>query len=207
MSKMLQLALKRAMDIMAGFLGLAVALPIMLVTALAIKTTSPGPIFFSQRRIGKNAKPFTIYKFRTMEIDHTPGLEPVRGDHHKLTSIGKFLRNSCIDELPQLYNILNGDMALVGPRPHADYHVEYYTQHIPEYTQRLSFRPGITGAVQVSDIRNHSETIDEVRAQIALDLTYMDSWNIWRDIRICFETAWVMLSRYGQIRRHYKQKT
>lgn len=204
MSQRLQLGLKRIMDIMAGLCGLSLAAPILITTAIAIKLTSPGPVLFKQRRIGRNHTAFTIYKFRTMEVDHTPGLEPVRGEHHKLTPIGKFLRNTGIDELPQLWNVLVGDMALVGPRPHADYHVEYYTKHIPEYTDRLGFRPGITGAVQVSDIRNYSETIEEVRAQIALDLAYIQHWNIWRDIVICFQTAWVVIGRYGQIKRHYK---
>lgn len=203
MSIMLQYALKRAMDITAAFCGLMIASPLIIVTCIAIKLTSPGPVLFSQRRIGRNGKPFTIYKFRTMEIDHTPGLEPVRGDHHKLTPIGKFLRNTSIDEIPQLLNILFGDMSLVGPRPHADYHVAYYTSHIPEYTERLKVRPGITGAVQVSDIRNFSETIDEVRAQVALDLAYIRHWSLRRDIVICFQTAWVMIGRYGQMRRHY----
>ena len=207
MIRTLQLAAKRAMDIIAAICGLVLSSPVLLLTALTIKLTSPGPIFFTQRRIGRNGTPFTIYKFRTMEVDHTPGLDPVRGDHHKLTCIGKFLRNSGIDELPQLYNILKGDMALVGPRPHADYHVEYYTTHIPEYATRLHVRPGITGEVQVSDTRNYSETIDEVRAQISLDLRYIEGWHLGKDIRICFQTIWVVIGRYGQIRRHYRKKT
>lgn len=207
MMRSVQLALKRLMDILAAWLGLFFAMPLLLVTAIAIKLSSPGPVLFTQRRIGRNGASFMIYKFRTMEVDHSPGLEPVRGDHHKLTRIGKFLRNTGIDELPQFYNVLVGDMALVGPRPHADYHVEYYTSHIPEYTKRLDFRPGITGAVQVSAIRNHSQTIDEVRAQIALDLDYIANWNLKRDIIICFKTAWVVITRYGQIRRHYRKNT
>jgi putative colanic acid biosynthesis UDP-glucose lipid carrier transferase len=194
---------KRGMDIVAALCGIVLAAPLLLITATAIMCSSAGPILFLQRRIGRNGIPFTIYKFRTMEIDHQPALQPVRGDHQKLTPIGNFLRNTGIDELPQLWNVLRGDMALVGPRPHADYHVSYYSEHIPEYRERLCVRPGITGAVQVSNIRNASQTIEEVRAQVALDLAYIRGWHLLRDIRICLQTVWVLVMRYRSTRKHY----
>lgn len=201
-----ELALKRVMDVVVSSIGLVVASPLMLATAIAVKATSAGPIIFSQARIGQGGTPFTIYKFRTMEIDHAPSLEPVRGEHHKITRIGKFLRNTGIDELPQLFNVLKGDMSLVGPRPHADYHAKYYAEHIAEYPQRFVFRPGITGAVQVSDIRNLSHTMEEVRAQIALDLEYIAQWRLMDDIRIGIKTFFVLVGRYQKTRKFFNAK-
>lgn len=199
-----QLAAKRVTDIAGALVGLMVAAPIMLVVAIAIKLTSPGPVFFHQTRIGQHQKPFRIHKFRTMTCHHTPSLEPVRGTHEEITPIGKRLRDTSLDELPQLFNVLCGQMSLVGPRPHADYHSEYYAANIPEYRERFTIRPGITGAVQVSNIRNFSHTLEEVRQHALLDIAYMQGWHYGRDIRILFQTVLVVLGRYQKNRDHFK---
>lgn len=196
--------LKRIFDIAVSLCGLMVALPVIIIVALLLKLTSAGPVFFKQKRIGMHSKPFNIYKFRTMSHTYMPGLKPVRGEHPELTKLGRFLRDTSIDEVPQLWNVLKGDMSLVGPRPHADYHVEYYTKHIPFYTRRLEVPPGITGAVQVRPERNESATISQVKKQVRIDLKYIEGWTFGRDIRICFMTAFMVLQMF--VRRDKREK-
>ena len=142
----INLLIKRLMDIIGASLVLLVASPIMLVTAIAVRMNSRGPVLFIQSRAGKMGKPFNIYKFRTMQVNSVKGNKGVKINDPRITSIGHFLRKWSIDELPQLFNVIKGDMSLVGPRPLLPEYVERYSDR---HRQRLNMKPGITGLQQV----------------------------------------------------------
>lgn len=191
-------AAKRAFDIaVAGSLLLCFA-PIMVLVALLIKFDSRGPVFFRQWRTGKDCVPFSIVKFRTMVQHETPAhaLDFVRTGDPRITRIGRLLRNTSIDELPQIFNVLRGEMAMVGPRPQPLCHIDHFAPVIPEYTLRLSAKPGITGLVQVSDMRSLVDSIEDHRRRVLMDLEYIDGWSMWLDVVICIRTAATMLQRY-----------
>jgi putative colanic acid biosynthesis UDP-glucose lipid carrier transferase len=181
-------------------------MPVFLVIALMVKISNPGPVFFRQRRIGYRGEGFYILKFRSMRSEHVPSMEPVRGEHPHLTKFGKFLRDSSLDELPQFINVIRGDMSLVGPRPLADYHAEHYAKNLPIYHERLKMQPGITGLVQVSDIRNKSHTLQEARAQFELDASYIRNWSLMGDLCICAQTLKLLLLRYHQVKQGYSSQ-
>ena len=170
----------------------------MVLVALLIKFDSRGPVFFRQWRTGKDGVPFSIVKFRTMVQHETPAhaLDFVRTDDPRITRLGRLLRNTSIDELPQIFNVLRGEMAMVGPRPQPLCHFDHFAPLIPEYTLRLSAKPGITGLVQVSDMRSLVDNIEDHRRRVLMDLEYMDGWSIWLDVVICIRTASTMLQRY-----------
>ena len=172
--------------------------PIMALVALLIKFDSRGPVFFRQWRTGKGGEPFSIIKFRTMVQHETPAhaLDFVRTGDPRITRLGRLLRNTSIDELPQIFNVLRGEMAMVGPRPQPLCHIDYFAPVIPEYTLRLSAKPGITGLVQVSDMRSLVDNIEDHRRRVLMDLEYIDSWSIWLDLVICIRTASTVLKRY-----------
>jgi len=201
-------ALKRAFDIVVAALSLIIALPFLVVFAVIIKVTSPGPVLFRQTRTGKDRRPFTIYKFRSMQTistNHpaTNGVEPVpdpgagvrplhevrnkSAEQHRITGIGRFLRRTGFDELPQLLNVLGGSMSIVGPRPFTP--EESVTD---EGTRRFEVRPGITGLWQVSG-RNDLDHQDLSR----LDTLYVASWSVWWDLKIIWDTPVVMLRGSG----------
>lgn len=183
----LNLWLKRTMDIIGSLTGLIVLLPIMLVIALLIKLISKGPVFFRQARIGVNGKTFKILKFRTMIVNAEnigDGLKIKSETDKRITTIGRFLRRYSLDELPQLVNVLLGDMSLVGPRPPATYYPYNGYKCYPDWAKkRFTMRPGITGLTQVT-VRN-SVVWDE---RIVIDNRYIDKFNIWFDIRILVAT-------------------
>jgi exopolysaccharide biosynthesis polyprenyl glycosylphosphotransferase len=186
-----QLAVKRALDVLLSAGLLVISLPVMVVIAVAVKATSPGEIVFRQTRAGKDGRLFTIYKFRTMTKDASrsrPGtyLDPA---DPRITRVGRLLRGSSLDELPQLLNVLKGEMSFVGPRPDLPHHVEKYTAF---QWQRLEVRPGITGWAQVSG-RNQL-TWEE---RIKLDAEYIRDWSLLRDLVIVLRTVAVVLSRRG----------
>jgi exopolysaccharide biosynthesis polyprenyl glycosylphosphotransferase len=186
-----QLAVKRALDVLLSAVLLVIFLPVMMVIAVAVKATSPGKIVFRQRRAGKDGRLFTIYKFRTMTKDASqsrPGtyLYP---DDPRITRVGKFLRASSLDELPQLLNVLKGEMSFVGPRPDLPHHVEKYTAF---QRQRLDVRPGITGWAQVSG-RNQITWEDRIK----LDAEYIRHWSLLRDLVVVLRTVAVVLGRKG----------
>ena len=156
-----------------GFL--LIGLPLIGLIALLILMESPGPVIFKQRRHGWDGKPFTIYKFRTMRLHKEPNgsLTQARRQDDRFTRIGRWLRRSSLDELPQLVNVLQGRMSMVGPRPHAIEHNEYYRQHIDGYMRRHRVKPGITGWAQINDLRGETQTIEEMSRRVKHDLFYI----------------------------------
>jgi putative colanic acid biosynthesis UDP-glucose lipid carrier transferase len=182
--------LKRALDIVGALAGLTVLAPLFLVVALAIMIDSRGwPLFF-QRRSGYLRKPFVIWKFRTMRVceDGDTVTQACRDDA-RITRVGAFLRRTSIDELPQLVNVLKGDMSLVGPRPHALAHDEFYGACVPRYASRFKTRPGLTGLAQISGFRGQTAEISAMAARIERDLDYILRWSILLDLEILFKTA------------------
>jgi len=188
-----QLFIKRAFDICASFLGILVliAIPVLIIIPILIKLTSKGPAVFTQERVGKDGKVFKIYKFRTMRIpedsldENGNMLEPKQ----RITKVGKFLRATSLDELMQLFNVLNGTMSIIGPRPTLPYQVEKYT---PEQFRRLEMRPGVTGYAQVNGRNDLSWT-----EKIEYDIEYIDKFSLWMDIKILFKTVAVVLKMDG----------
>ena len=188
-----QLIIKRAFDVCSSFLLLLalIIIPVMIVVPILIKLTSKGPAVFTQDRAGKDGKIFKIYKFRTMRIpedsldDEGNQLEPTK----RITPIGRFLRKTSLDELMQLFNVLNGTMSVVGPRPTLPYQVENYS---PEQRRRLEMRPGITGLAQINGRNDLSWT-----EKIEYDITYIDNFNLWLDISILFKTLITVFKKEG----------
>ncbi|WP_268995458.1 exopolysaccharide biosynthesis polyprenyl glycosylphosphotransferase [Microvirga roseola] len=181
---------KRALDLTVALLALFFLLPLFLAVAFAIKIDSRGPIFFWQTRRGLNGRPFRILKFRTMTVLEDGGVieQAKRGDA-RVTRLGKELRRTSIDELPQLVNVIRGEMSLVGPRPHALAHDEYYGQLIENYSARHSVKPGITGWAQVNGARGETPEVADMRRRVELDLWYADNWTVGLDLRIIATTA------------------
>ena len=182
-------------------LGLAISLgllPVMLLIALAVKFTSAGPIIFRQRRYGLYGEEIIVYKFRSMLVtdDGDTIVQAQKGDP-RLTRIGAFLRRSSLDELPQFFNVLQGRMSIVGPRPHAVAHNEMYRKLIKGYMLRHKVKPGITGWAQVNGLRGETETLDKMQARIQYDLDYLRSWSLWLDLWIIVRTVKVVLSRHN----------
>lgn len=178
----------------AGFALIALS-PILLIVALGIKLGSPGPILFRQQRHGYNHKVFDVLKFRTMTVmDKGDGVVvQAKQDDARVTPLGRFLRRSSIDELPQLINVLKGDMSLVGPRPHALTHNDYYAEMLEQYANRHRVKPGITGLAQIRGFRGPTETLDKMRARVDADLEYIDTWSFWLDLRILFTTFYTVI--------------
>jgi Undecaprenyl-phosphate glucose phosphotransferase len=177
---------KRGMDLAGGVCAIVLFSPIMLVTAIAIKLTSPGPLIYSQERVGLHNKNFRMYKFRSMDVQ-SPKKE--RGawtvpDDPRVTKVGKVIRKTSIDELPQLFNILKGDMSLVGPRPERPFFVEKFREEIPRYMIKHQVRPGMTGWAQINGYRGNTS----IRKRIEYDLYYIENWTPGFDIKILFLT-------------------
>ena len=187
---MLDVVLKRCFDLIAASLILAIAAPLMAIVALAIKLDSRGPVFFLQRRYGFNQEPFRILKFRSMRDgdDARTIAQATRGDP-RFTRVGRFLRCTNIDELPQLFNVLLGHMSLVGPRPHALAHDQQFESGIALYARRHNVKPGITGWAQVSGYRGEMSTSEAIRLRVEHDLWYIDNWSFLLDLRIMGLTA------------------
>lgn len=177
---------KRVMDIVGSLLGILVTSPILLLAAILVKCSSPGPVIFKQERVGLHNKPFYMYKFRSMEIQN-PGEEKKAWtvkDDPRVTKIGKILRRTSLDELPQLFNILKGDMSLVGPRPERPFFVEKFKEEIPRYMVKHQVRPGLTGWAQVNGLRGDSS----IKKRIEYDIYYIENWTLGFDIKIIFMT-------------------
>lgn len=177
---------KRAMDLVGGLAAIILFSPIMLVTAIAIKATSPGPLIYTQERVGLHNKNFRMYKFRSMDVQ-SPKKE--RGawtvpDDPRVTSVGKVIRKTSIDELPQLFNVLKGDMSLIGPRPERPLFVEKFKEEIPRYMIKHQVRPGITGWAQVNGYRGDTS----IKKRIEYDLYYIENWSMGFDFKILFLT-------------------
>lgn len=184
--------LKRTIDIIFALAGIIISLPILLIVTVLIKTTSKGPVFYQQIRIGLNGERFTIKKFRSMSVDaEKDGAQWAQSNDSRVTWIGKFIRKTRIDELPQLFNILRGEMSLVGPRPERPVFVEQLSEKIPYYRDRHRVKPGLTGWAQVNYPYGASE--DDARMKLAYDLYYMKNFSIALDILTMFKTVRVVL--------------
>lgn len=173
--------------------------PVLLVIALLVKIDSPGPVFFRQNRTGWNGKTFSIWKFRSMVaqnqvLDNAVIKQAERNDP-RITKIGAFIRKTSIDELPQLFNVITGDMSLVGPRPHAVQHDEVYSERINDYYARHNIKPGMTGLAQVRGYRGETKEIDQMTKRIESDIEYINNWSIWLDLSILFRTIRVFTSK------------
>lgn len=178
-------------DKVLALVALLVFGPIMLAVALAIKLTSRGPVLFIQNRHGWNGEVVKVYKFRSMVAHQHSGdtVEQATKNDDRVTPLGRFLRASSLDELPQLFNVLQGRMSLVGPRPHAVQHNDAYRELIPSYMLRHKVKPGITGWAQIKGLRGETDTLDKMAARVKADLDYIENWSIWLDLRILTITA------------------
>lgn len=187
---------KRAIDVVASTCALFLCLPLFFLVAIMIRLDSPGPVFFWQSRRGLHGKPFKILKFRTMTVleDGAVVRQARRGDS-RVTRVGRWLRSSSIDELPQLLNVLRGEMSLVGPRPHALAHDDYYSQLIGDYNARQQVKPGITGWAQVNGARGETPELGQMRRRIELDLWYVRHSTVLLDLKIIVITAVKILRR------------
>jgi Undecaprenyl-phosphate glucose phosphotransferase len=185
-----QVVLKRAFDIAASAIGLVLLSPLFLVIAIAIKRDSHGRVFFRQDRCGFNQETFEIWKFRTMSVeDNGAVIQQAQANDPRITRVGMFLRRTSLDELPQLINVLKGDMSLVGPRPHAVAHDRTFERRIRRYPRRLNMKPGMTGWAQVNGLRGETDTDDKMRRRVEADLYYIDHWSILLDVYILFLTV------------------
>jgi putative colanic acid biosynthesis UDP-glucose lipid carrier transferase len=185
--------MKRVTDIVLAGCALLLLAPLMVFIALAVKLTSPGPVLFRQRRYGLNGEEILIYKFRSMTVteDGAVVTQATKSDK-RVTPLGRILRSTSLDELPQLLNVLEGKMSVVGPRPHAVAHNELYRKLINGYMIRHKVRPGITGWAQVNGLRGETETVEKMRERIHFDLEYLSHWSPWMDVKIIFRTLWVI---------------
>jgi len=189
---------KRLMDVLFSLFFLILTLPVFILVALFIKLETPGPVFFKQKRVGKNGEAYTIYKFRTM-IQHAEKYTgPVWAGKRdpRITRVGRFLRKTRIDEFPQFINVLAGEMSLVGPRPERAYFVEKLKREYPYYLRRLKVKPGITGWAQVKG--EYDTSIEEAKEKLAYDLYYIENMSLRMDLRILLYTIAVMLRFKGQ---------
>lgn len=191
---------KRAMDIAISFVFLILTSPLMILTAIAIKLDSKGPVFYKQERSGLNGEVFKIIKFRSMVQDAEKTSGPVWSmkDDPRITRVGRLLRKLRIDEVPQVINVLKGEMSFVGPRPERPFFVEKLSKDIPLYKRRLRVRPGITGWAQVK--HKYDETIEDVKAKLRYDLFYIENMSLRMDLKIIFRTIFVVLFGKG----HYE---
>jgi putative colanic acid biosynthesis UDP-glucose lipid carrier transferase len=188
--------LKLAEDYFFASLLLVLLSPLMLLIAIAIKVDSPGPVLYRQLRGGFNRRIFEMRKFRTMYYSSEPLAgrteQAVPGDR-RITRVGRWLRRTSLDELPQLFNVFRGEMSIVGPRPHAVDHDDAFGALVPHYVSRLRVKPGITGWAQVNGFRGVTDTTDKIKARVEHDLHYIDHWSLWLDIKIIAMTPLVGL--------------
>lgn len=187
-------AAKRALDVVLAATAILLLSPIFVMTAMAIKLDSPGPVIFRQRRNGFDTKQFVIFKFRSMTVlEDGPTITQARRGDHRVTRVGQLLRRSSLDELPQLFNVLNGDMSLVGPRPHALAHDSEYKALIAKYAFRHHVKPGITGWAQVNGLRGETGRLEQMVERVKLDLWYINHWSFRLDINILLRTCFEVM--------------
>jgi len=189
---------KRILDtFLATFLLSALAIP-MAVIAVLVKRSSPGPIFFRQKRYGLDGREILVWKFRSMKVcEDGDQVRQATVDDDRITPIGALLRSTSLDELPQLFNVMNGTMSLVGPRPHATAHNEEYRTQIPGYMLRHKVRPGITGLAQVNGFRGETDTLEKMERRVECDHQYIREWSLLMDLKILFRTIFVVLSKHN----------
>ena len=191
------LLLKRTYDTVLSFIGLIITSPLFLIISLLIKLESKGPVFFKQERVGRNEKSFNIYKFRSMQSDAEKKTGPIMSfkDDNRVTRIGRILRKTRLDEIPQLLNVLKGDMSFVGTRPERPVFVDKFKKHIPYYTQRFSLRPGITGWAQIRC--PYASTIEQTTDKLRYELYYLKNFSLLFDLSIILRTIKVVLFARG----------
>jgi putative colanic acid biosynthesis UDP-glucose lipid carrier transferase len=187
---------KRMADVvLAAVILIALAVP-MAVIACLVKASSPGPVFFRQRRYGLDGREILVWKFRSMRVcENGAKVDQATRNDPRVTRIGAILRKTSLDELPQLFNVLQGDMSLVGPRPHASAHNEQYRQRINGYMLRHKVKPGITGLAQVNGWRGETDTLEKMEKRVEFDHRYIREWSLWLDLKILLRTVLVVLSR------------
>jgi len=189
-----ELRAKRAFDLCFASAAIVALLPLMMITALLIKLDSRGPVLFLQTRNGFNRQPFSIFKFRTMHcLENGPIIRQVTKDDPRVTRLGRWLRASSIDELPQLFNVIRGEMSLVGPRPHAQSHNSEYEKLISNYAFRHHVKPGLTGWAQVSGYRGETQHVDQMKRRVEHDLWYINNWSLLLDLKIVLMTVLLTL--------------
>jgi undecaprenyl-phosphate galactose phosphotransferase/putative colanic acid biosynthesis UDP-glucose lipid carrier transferase len=187
---------KRVMDVVIAVSAMLFFLPVMALTAIAIKLDSPGPVIFRQFRKGFNGKQFMMFKFRTMSVqENGSAIVQATRDDPRVTPIGRLLRSASIDELPQLLNVFKGDMSLIGPRPHALAHDNYFETVLSEYAFRHHVKPGMTGWAQCNGARGGTPTIEHISERVKLDLWYINNWSLWLDIQILIKTFFEVLRK------------
>jgi len=194
-----QALLKRAIDIAVSVVVLVGGAPLWALIALLIRLDSPGPALFVQERVGKDGRRFRLYKFRTMVADAEQRARWTQLNDPRVTRLGRWLRRTYLDEIPQFWNVLRGEMSIVGPRPEIPYFVERFTQMVPEYARRHVVKPGITGWWQVCRTnRDDAPTEEEVRRRLAMDFYYIENQSLALDLEIMLRTLWRMLRGKGK---------
>ena len=176
---------KTVEDYVIGLVALILAAPVMALVALAVRFDSPGPVLFRQRRHGLNRRVIGVLKFRTMRVlENGADIQQATAGDVRITRLGRFLRSTSLDELPQLINVLKGEMSLVGPRPHALVHDDHYGEMLERYANRHQVKPGMTGLAQVEGFRGPTDTPDKMQSRVEHDLIYIDTWSLWLDLKI-----------------------
>lgn len=193
----MRLLLKAIEDKVLSILILIIISPILLLVAIAVKLDSPGPVFFRQNRTGWSGKSFRIWKFRSMYVhqEEAGKLKQAEKNDSRITRVGAFIRKTSLDELPQIFNVLTGDMSLVGPRPHAVQHDKEYSQRIFDYFARHHIKPGITGLAQVRGLRGETKDINQMIQRIESDIEYINKWSVWLDITIILRTVFAFTGK------------
>ncbi len=186
---------KEMMERTLAALAIIALSPLMIAAAIAVKISSPGPVLFKQPRHGCNGEVIKVWKFRSMRVHDDSEVRQATRTDSRITKVGAFLRRSSIDELPQLFNVLFGEMALVGPRPHAVTHNIYYTGKVEAYMARHRLKPGITGLAQITGHRGETETLEKMQQRVAQDLNYINQWSLWLDIKILVKTPFTLFSK------------
>ena len=186
---------KRAEDILVAGIGIIISLPILALAAIAIKLESNGPVIYRQSRRGLNRQVIEVLKLRTLTVSETDqNIRQVTVGDERVTRVGRFLRRTSIDELPQLWNVLKGEMSIVGPRPHALVHDEQFSGMLEDYANRHQVKPGITGLAQIKGLRGETRTPESIKARLEQDMAYVRSWSLWLDIKIIARTLIVVLT-------------
>ena len=172
-------------DLVLGAIIFMLISPLLVFIAIAVKATSPGPVLFKQKRHGWNGEVINVYKFRSMFVHENKGAvaQATRSDA-RVTPLGSFLRRSSLDELPQFFNVLQGRMSIVGPRPHAVEHNDYYKELVPRYMLRHKVKPGITGWAQINGFRGETDTLEKMEKRVEYDLYYIEHMSVWLDLKI-----------------------
>lgn len=190
----MQKAFKRIFDVVFASLTLVALAPVWVVVAIWVAVTSPGGVFFRQKRTGYKGREFDLLKFRSMYVNNEADTRQADENDNRITPVGKFLRKSSIDELPQLWNVVKGDMSLIGPRPHMISETDYYSPKIKDYNRRHEMRPGLTGNAQVKGYRGATPTVEDMANRVNADLDYVDHFSLWFDLKILTLTVWKILT-------------